>query len=130
MALIIVSGQPSSGKSTASARLKELLESRCLGVCIIAEPSLRLVRNESYKGGHARGSINIARSSVDTVQSNYACLPATNDAITLIRAFPKYCADSVSEKITRGRLKSAAERHINRNTIVILDSLNNIKGYR
>ena len=39
-------------------------------------------------------------------------------------------ADSVSEKITRGRLKSAAERDINRKTVVILDSLNNIKGYR
>ena len=51
-------------------------------------------------------------------------------AITLIRVFPEYRADSVSEKITRGRLKSAAERQINRKTIVILDSLNNIKGYR
>lgn len=73
MALIVVSGQPSSGKSTASARLKELLEARCLEVCIIDEPSLQLVRNKSYRGGHARGTLNVARSSVTIVLNKYAC---------------------------------------------------------
>ena len=46
------------------------------------------------------------------------------------RVFPGFFADTVNEKITRGRLKSTTERQINRKTIVILDSLNNIKGFR
>lgn len=39
-------------------------------------------------------------------------------------------ADSVNEKNTRGRVKSAVERHISRKGVAIVDSLNNIKGYR
>jgi protein KTI12 len=39
-------------------------------------------------------------------------------------------ADDVSEKNTRGALKSLAERSLSRGTVVIFDSLNNIKGYR
>ena len=50
MALVVVSGQPSSGKSTASATLKDLLESKGLQVSVIDEPSLQLLRNTSYKG--------------------------------------------------------------------------------
>ncbi|KAG1671711.1 hypothetical protein FOA52_007503 [Chlamydomonas sp. UWO 241] len=38
--------------------------------------------------------------------------------------------DTVSEKNTRGKLKSAAERATNKRNVVILDSINNIKGYR
>ncbi|KAK9845599.1 hypothetical protein WJX84_006362 [Apatococcus fuscideae] len=38
--------------------------------------------------------------------------------------------DSVSEKSTRGRLKAAVERSLTKSSIVIFDSLNNIKGYR
>jgi tRNA uridine 5-carbamoylmethylation protein Kti12 len=39
-------------------------------------------------------------------------------------------ADSTSEKNTRGRLKSAVDRAISRKRVIIVDSLNNIKGYR
>jgi hypothetical protein len=39
-------------------------------------------------------------------------------------------ADSVNEKVTRGKLKSAVERAITKKTVVILDSLNNIKVNR
>ena len=38
--------------------------------------------------------------------------------------------DSTLEKSTRGALKSAVERELNMDTIVIADSLNYIKGYR
>lgn len=41
-----------------------------------------------------------------------------------------HIADSVNEKNTRGRLKSAVEKAVSRKAILILDSLNNIKGYR
>lgn len=52
MALVVVSGQPSSGKSKASAELRDLLQDKGLDVTIIDEPTLQLVRNESYKGEH------------------------------------------------------------------------------
>ncbi|KAM3870493.1 protein KTI12 homolog [Diretmus argenteus] len=39
-------------------------------------------------------------------------------------------ADSQSEKNTRGALKAEVERKVNKDDIVILDSLNYIKGYR
>ena len=38
--------------------------------------------------------------------------------------------DGHAEKMTRGTLKSAVERNLNKDTIVILDSLNYIKGFR
>jgi protein KTI12 len=38
--------------------------------------------------------------------------------------------DSNSEKILRAKLKSEAERHLDDKCVVILDSLNYIKGYR
>ncbi|KYQ90729.1 hypothetical protein DLAC_09366 [Tieghemostelium lacteum] len=38
--------------------------------------------------------------------------------------------DSVQEKMTRGALKAATERNLSKDTIVISDSLNYIKGYR
>ena len=50
MALIVVSGQPSSGKSRASAELKDLFTHKGLKVVVVDEPSLQLARNESYKG--------------------------------------------------------------------------------
>ncbi|EGC36124.1 hypothetical protein DICPUDRAFT_32350 [Dictyostelium purpureum] len=38
--------------------------------------------------------------------------------------------DSLTEKMTRGSLKAAIERNLNKETVVISDSLNYIKGYR
>jgi len=38
--------------------------------------------------------------------------------------------DALTEKTTRAALKAAVERHLSRETIVIIDSLNYIKGYR
>jgi protein KTI12 len=51
--------------------------------------------------------------------------------ITLTHApyIPHYIDDK-SEKNTRAALKSAVERLISKDTTVILDSLNYIKGYR
>ena len=41
-----------------------------------------------------------------------------------------HVVDSISEKRTRGALKSAVERSLREDSFVVLDSLNNIKGYR
>ncbi|EIE18514.1 chromatin associated protein KTI12 [Coccomyxa subellipsoidea C-169] len=87
MALLVISGQPCSGKSTVAAELTQMLVGKGLEVIIIDEPGLSMTRNQSYR-------------------------------------------DTVSEKNTRGKLKSAVERSISKRHFIILDSLNNIKGYR
>ena len=50
MALIVLCGQPCSGKSSAAALLKELLHAHGLEVILVDEPGLSMTRNESYKG--------------------------------------------------------------------------------
>lgn len=88
MALVIICGQPCSGKSTAAACLTKALEKASnVPVILIDEPSLNLDRNSAYQ-------------------------------------------DMPREKNLRGMLRSAVDRAVSRDAIVIVDSLNNIKGYR
>ncbi|CAN6177588.1 unnamed protein product [Urochloa humidicola] len=89
MALVVMCGQPCSGKSAAAACLAAALRSSStdLTVRIIDESSLHLGRNDSYK-------------------------------------------DMVVEKNLRGVLRSEVDRSVSRDSIIIVDSLNNIKGYR
>lgn len=89
MALVVICGQPCSGKSTAASCLIEALqesESKP-SVKIIDESSLHLNRNQSY-------------------------------------------VDMVAEKNLRGVLRSQVDRSLSRDSMIILDSLNSIKGYR
>lgn len=89
MALVVICGQPCSGKSTAASCLVEALqesESKP-SVNIIDESSLHLNRNQSY-------------------------------------------VDMVAEKNLRGVLRSQVDRSLSRDCIIIVDSLNSIKGYR
>ncbi|GAX74904.1 hypothetical protein CEUSTIGMA_g2350.t1 [Chlamydomonas eustigma] len=87
MALLVVCGQPSCGKSGIVEKLAAAMRQLCLTVIVVDEPSLHLSRNDSYKSAAA-------------------------------------------EKQVRAKLKSAVERALSKKTYVILDSLNNIKGYR
>lgn len=51
MALVVMCGQPCSGKSSAAAALIKALEkAKSKPVSLINEPSLNLDRNESFKG--------------------------------------------------------------------------------
>lgn len=89
MALVVICGQPCSGKSTAAAILAEALEeaeSKPL-IRIVNESSFHLSRNQHY-------------------------------------------ADMPSEKNLRGVLRSEVDRSLSKDSIIIVDSLNNIKGYR
>ncbi|KAJ4710775.1 protein KTI12-like [Melia azedarach] len=89
MALVVICGQPCSGKSLAAATLAEALkelESKET-VRIIDEISLHLDRNQSY-------------------------------------------ANMTVEKNLRGVLRSEVDRSVSRDNIIIVDSLNSIKGYR
>lgn len=89
MALVVICGQPSSGKSLAATCLAEALkESEAKEtVRIIDEASFHLDRNQSY-----------------------ASMPA--------------------EKNLRGVLRSEVDRSVSKDNIIIVDSLNSIKGYR
>ncbi|XWS34181.1 hypothetical protein CRYUN_Cryun21dG0018400 [Craigia yunnanensis] len=89
MALVVICGQPCSGKSTAAKCLAEALnESECKQtVRIINETSFHLDRNQSY-----------------------ANMPA--------------------EKNLRGVLRSEVDRSVSKDNIIIVNSLNSIKGYR
>ncbi|KAJ3681435.1 hypothetical protein LUZ60_015924 [Juncus effusus] len=91
MALVVMCGQPCSGKSTAALHLAGALQSSAedlrLAVRIIDESSLHLGRNQSY-------------------------------------------VDMVVEKNLRGVLRSEVDRSVSKDSIIIVDSLNNIKGYR
>jgi protein KTI12 len=51
MAVVIICGQPCSGKSTAAACLTKALEKASnMPVILIDEPSLNLDRNSAYQG--------------------------------------------------------------------------------
>lgn len=89
MALVVICGQPCSGKSTAATCLSEALkdsESQ-VTVRVINETSLHLDRNQSY-------------------------------------------ANMTVEKNVRGVLRSEVDRSVSKDSIIIVDSLNSIKGYR
>lgn len=89
MALVVICGQPCSGKSKAAISLSEALnntESKPT-VRIINESSFHLNRNQTY-------------------------------------------AEMTSEKNLRGVLRSEVDRSLSKDNIIIVDSLNSIKGYR
>lgn len=89
MALVVICGQPCSGKSTAAAVLADALreaESKS-SIKIINESLFHLNRNQSYEN-----------------------MPA--------------------EKNLRGMVRSEVDRSLSKDNIIIVDSLNNIKGYR
>ncbi|XP_071731888.1 protein KTI12 homolog [Rutidosis leptorrhynchoides] len=89
MALVVICGQPCSGKSKAALCLSEALKETDskLNVRIIDETSFHLDRNKTY-------------------------------------------AEMTSEKNLRGVLRSEVDRSLSKDNIIIVDSLNSIKGYR
>lgn len=89
MALVVICGQPCSGKSTSALCLAEALHDTepNPSVRIIDETSFHLDRNQSY-------------------------------------------ANMVAEKNLRGVLRSEVDRSLSKDSIIIVDSLNSIKGYR
>ncbi|KAI6139530.1 chromatin associated protein KTI12 [Pisolithus tinctorius] len=95
MALITISGYPSSGKSQRAAQIKRHFEAR-LADPFYTGPSLSVVVLDD-------DTLNINRSSYN---------------------------DSRSEKPARGTLFTAVQRNLAQNKIVIVDSLNYIKGFR
>ncbi|GFH12296.1 protein KTI12, partial [Haematococcus lacustris] len=87
MVLVVLCGQPCSGKSWVADQLASRFAADGQDVVKVDEPSLHLQRNAAY-------------------------------------------ADASSEKSTRGALRAAVDRAITRKSVTLMDSLNNIKGYR
>lgn len=50
MSLIVICGQPCSGKSSVAAALLALLEAKGVQASIVDEPSFGLTKTESYEG--------------------------------------------------------------------------------
>jgi len=95
MALITISGYPSSGKSHRASQIKSHLETR--------------LANPNYQGPR----FNVSLLSDDT-------LNISRDAYN----------DSKSEKPARAGLFTAVQRQMRQDTILIVDGLNYIKGFR
>ena len=88
--MIVITGYPSSGKTTTAERLREFFESRKKLVHVVSE--------HSY-------------------------IPKDQTKCTVF-------ANSIIEKEVRGNLKSSVIRLLSKDTIVIVDGSNYIKGYR
>eukprot|EP00842_Homolaphlyctis_polyrhiza_P006007 jgi/Hompol1/6407/HPOL_000950-RA len=102
MPLVVVCGVPLSGKTQRATQLAQFLESY-----IAAEQQALLQRNL------------VLKQSVVLL----------NDESLLIDKATGY-ADANEEKKSRGTLLSAVERHLSKETVVICDGLNYIKGFR
>jgi protein KTI12 len=111
MPLIVLSGIPASGKTTRANELYRYFAAKHIAVRLINEESLLIVRDEGYKGTRS-----IARSMA------IRCI-GLSMLVSLV-------SDARVEKMTRATLKAAIERALNKDTVVIADSMNYIKGFR
>lgn len=115
MALITVTGYPCSGKTRRVHQLTDHLEAQ-----------LRLPENSQL-------GLKIVVISDDSLNLPRSVYNGTRIFLLLIEEFLFFVysyIDTRSEKPARGALFSTVQRHMNPSTIVILDSLNYIKGFR
>jgi len=111
--LITFTGYPSSGKTRRAFQLKDHLDRR------IADPSGQkvIVLSDDL--------LNLDRSSYDGMPYLFPLFPPF--ALILIR---NDATDSRSEKSARATLFAAIQRQMGQDTILIVDALNYIKGFR
>lgn len=100
MLLVTLCGYPASGKSLIAEELGKRYSEKGLVVKVISDGEVHSLASEESRDASAPQS----RASM--------------------------YANSTSEKATRARLKAATERALAPNTVVIVDSLNYIKGFR
>jgi len=114
MALITFTGYPSSGKTRRAIQLKDHLVRR-LADPAYTGPSLKvIVLSDDF--------VNVDRSSYD------GAVPISHlPPFALIRID---ATDSRSEKPARATLFAAIQRQMGQDTILIVDALNYIKGFR
>ena len=103
MPLVIITGIPSSGKTTTALRLKAFIEeTKGCPVHLVSENAI--LRSE--------GDENDVLKDNNDISSN------KNDVLN----------DSKREKMIRGALKSESIRLLTKDSVVICDGLNYIKG--
>jgi len=102
MPLVILSGLPTSGKTTRAQELKTFFETR-----LVAQ----------------------AQDESSTVKSKDYRIHVVNDESLNLNKHTSYNT-AADEKKARGALMSAVERLLSKDDIVIVDSLNYIKGFR
>ena len=120
MPLIVVSGLPSSGKSSAATALADVCRALGQDVVVVDEDSLHLRRNDSYKG-EAAGCA--AAAAAAAAAATGACSAGTQEgAHPAIYFRTQTHADAASEKVARGALLSAVERSLTRRRTVICDT--------
>lgn len=136
MPLATICGLPASGKTTFAeglvAFLREELESGGGGghrrVVLVNEESLRIGKAQGY-----RGPLRFPLSVWGAVHRSIPPTPSTRPPIPINchgGAPTDTHADAVSEKETRGALRAAVDHALDGRTVVVLDSLNYIKGFR
>jgi protein KTI12 len=100
MPLVVLCGIPASGKSRCAKILSDQFAAAGDTVVTISDDSLGFSRDKAYAG--------VAK-------------PAPP---------PLTAQDATSEKMVRGAVKAAVERFCSADRIVVVDSLNYIKGFR
>ena len=143
MPLVLICGQPCSGKSAVATQLAEMLRAKGLEVEVVGEDALHLDRNAAYAGERAAACAVVLRRRTAHLQLGCSLC---SDPAALLGSTPQCSrgqapaaappaarppADVPSEKNTRGQLRATADRGLtSKRRVVLLDSLNNIKGYR
>lgn len=112
MALITFSGYPSSGKTRRAIQLKEHLDRR------LADPSCNDLRQK------------VAILSDDLLNVDRSSYKGTVPVLFPSLSLYNHPLDSRSEKLARATLFAAVQRQISPDTILIVDALNYIKGFR
>lgn len=125
MPLLVICGQPSSGKSSIAQRIAHICKEKGHEVIVVNEESSHLNRNDSYKGTNDH-----LPWILHTCKRHPCCYACQSNLTTAHPPFSPMNTDVPSEKNTRALLRSVTDRSLTKNRIVIFDSLNNIKGYR
>lgn len=112
MALITISGYPSSGKTTRANQIFNFLQIK--------------LQNPEYQGPNLK-VVLLSDDSLDIPRAAYNGHFYPSRPFWQLTAF---VADSKSEKAARGALFTAIQRLIAQDTLLIVDSLNYIKGFR
>lgn len=113
MALVTISGFPCCGKTRRAEQIRAALDG--------------FLKDENYQGSISKvvvlsdDALNLNRSSYN---GDYA------RECRVAEILNEWLSDSRSEKPARGTLFTAVQRHMALDTILIVDGLNYIKGFR
>ncbi|KAF9917034.1 kti12, chromatin associated [Lobosporangium transversale] len=114
MPLVILSGLPSSGKTRRAQELKQFFETR-----------FAQLRDQSS----GEGGSTLSNDLTSSTRTKEYRIHVVNDESLNLNKHVSYNT-AADEKKARGALMSAVERLLSKDDIVIVDSLNYIKGFR